>query len=38
MKINWLEILKTIIDAVSITLLLGGIVGLWILVVLWYAP
>jgi len=38
MKINWLEVLKTIVDAVSLTLLLGWIVGLWIVVVLWYAP
>tara|TARA_X000001388_G_C2178261_1_gene102516 strand:+ start:474 stop:590 length:117 start_codon:yes stop_codon:yes gene_type:complete len=38
MKIDWLEVLKTIVDAVSLTLLLGGIVGLWILVALWYAP
>ena len=38
MKIDWLEVLKTIVDALSLTLLLGGIVGLWIVVVLWYAP
>ena len=38
MKINWLEVLKTIVDAVSLVLLLGGSVVLWILVVLWYAP
>lgn len=38
MKINWLEILKIVLDGVSLVLMLGGIIGLWILVVLWYAP